>query len=193
MTILNIVTAPAEILERKAEAVDSFTPELQQLINNMIETMRAANGVGLAAPQVGEGVRLAVIETLPEIDDEGRDIPESRELHVIINPEIYWRSRQMVEGVEGCLSIPGYVGEVERHDSIRVRALNRAGKQIDLRLKGWDARIFQHEIDHLDGILYIDRLADKDSFWTEEEFETMLEKANEESEQEDAPEQPRPV
>ena len=193
MTILNIVTAPAEILERKAEAVDSFTPELQQLINNMIETMRAANGVGLAAPQVGEGVRLAVIETLPEIDDEGRDIPESRELHVIINPEIYWRSRQMVEGVEGCLSIPGYVGEVERHDSIRVRALNRAGKQIDLRLKGWDARIFQHEIDHLDGILYIDRLADKDCFWTEEEFETMLEKANEESEQEDAPEQPRPV
>jgi peptide deformylase len=74
-----------------------------------------------------------------------------------------------------------------------VRALNRAGKQIDLRLKGWDARIFQHEIDHLDGILYIDRLADKDCFWTEEEFETMLEKANEESEQEDAPEQPRPV
>jgi peptide deformylase len=76
----------------------------------------------------------------------------------------------VIDGIEGCLSIPGWVGEVARHESIRVRALDRHGKKIRLRLRDWTARIVQHEIDHLNGVLYIDRLTDPDNFWSEEEF-----------------------
>jgi peptide deformylase len=99
---------------------------------------------------------------------------------VITNPEIVSTSRTTVDGIEGCLSIPGYLGEVERHESIRVRAKDRHGKKIKLRLDGWTARIFQHEIDHLNGVLYIDRLTDQENFWTEEEFEAMQEAVEEE-------------
>jgi peptide deformylase len=153
---------------------------LQQLIDDMIETMRAAPGVGLAAPQVGRPLSLSVIETLPKLDEEGNEIEESRELFVIINPEVIWRSREELIGVEGCLSIPGYVGEVDRAEKIRVRALDRNGRKIRLRLSGWTARIFQHEIDHLNGILYIDKLTDKENFWTDEEFAAMLEEEEKE-------------
>lgn len=170
MSQLEIVTLPHEILRQKARPVTRFDPDLQKLIDNMIETLRTAQGVGLAAPQVGRPISLAVIETLPKVDDEGNEIENSRELYVIANPEIVWQSRSMVDGVEGCLSIPGYVGEVSRHDSIRVRAQDRYGRKIRLRLEGWTARIFQHEIDHLNGVLYIDKLTAPDAFWTEEEF-----------------------
>ena len=154
--------------------VTRFDDDLQQLIDDMIETMRDAPGVGLAAPQVGKNLRLTVIETLPDTDEEGNEIEGSRDLYVIINPEITWKSRQIVDGIEGCLSIPGYLGEVDRHESIRVKALDRHGKQIKLRLKDWDARIFQHEIDHLNGVLYIDKLTDPENFWTEEAFQEQF-------------------
>ncbi len=170
MTILDIVTPPDPILRQKTKPVVRFNAELQSLIDDMIETMRAAHGVGLAAPQVGRSLRLAVIETLPKVDDAGNEIKESRELFVIINPEIVWSSSTVVDGVEGCLSIPGFVGEVTRHDSVRVKALDRHGKKIKLRINGWSARIFQHEIDHLDGVLYIDRLTSPDNFWREEDY-----------------------
>ncbi len=158
-------------MRRKAREVQVFDDELQTLIDDMIETMREVEGVGLAAPQVDVPLRLAVVETLPETDDEGNEIEGSRDLYVIVNPEIVWESRDMVDGVEGCLSIPGYVGEVSRHRSIRVRAQDRYGKKIRLRLHDWDARIFQHEIDHLDGVLYIDRLTAPENLWTEEEYQ----------------------
>ena len=170
MSTLDIVTLPNEILRQKTRPVTAFDDDLQQLIDNMIETMRAANGVGLAAPQIGLPLRLAVIETLPEYDDEGEAIEDTRDLYVIVNPEIVWESREEVTGIEGCLSIPGYLGEVYRATAIRVRAQDRNGKKIKLRLKGWDARIFQHEIDHLNGVLYIDKLSDPDNFWTEEAY-----------------------
>ncbi|MFQ5399163.1 MAG: peptide deformylase [Anaerolineae bacterium] len=181
MALLEIVTLPNPILRQKTRPVTRFDDELQQLIDDMIDTMRAANGVGLAAPQVGRLLRLTVIETLPGVDDEGNDIEGTRELYVIANPEIVWRSRDMVDGIEGCLSIPGYLGEVERHASIRVRARDRHGKKIRLRLHGWTARIFQHEIDHLDGVLYIDKLTAPENFWTEEKFQEMDEEKTEES------------
>lgn len=174
MTVLDIVTLPEPVLRAKAEPVTQIDAELQDLIDNMIETMRVAPGVGLAAPQIGLSRRLAVIETLPEVDDEGNEIEGSRDLYVIINPEIVWTSRKTVKGIEGCLSIPGYLGEVERAETIRVRAQDRAGKKIKLRLDGWTARIFQHEIDHLDGVLYIDKLTEPDAFWTEEQFDEMM-------------------
>jgi peptide deformylase len=175
MTVLEIVTLPAPILRQKTRPVTDFGPELQALIENMIETMRSANGVGLAAPQIGRSLRMAVIEDLPKIDDDGEEIPDSRDLYVIVNPEIVWESREIVDGIEGCLSIPGYLGEVDRAESVRVRGQDRNGNKKRWRLKGWTARIFQHEIDHLDGVLYIDKLTAPENFWTEEAFHAQFE------------------
>ncbi|MCB0033579.1 MAG: peptide deformylase [Anaerolineales bacterium] len=175
MDILKIITPENPTLRQKAAPVERVRDmALQQLIDQMIATMRSVNGAGLAAPQVDQSLRMAVIETPAEIDEEGEEIPNSRKLYTIINPEITWASRKMVKGVEGCLSIPGYVGEVSRHQAIHVIGLDRSGKKLNLRLKGWDARIFQHEIDHLDGVLYTDRLTAPENFWTEEEFEELL-------------------
>lgn len=181
MPILEIITPENPVLRQRAKPIKKITPEHQQLIDSMIETMREANGAGLAAPQIGQSIQLAVIETPPEYDDEDNEIPDSRDLYVIINPEIKMATRKKVLGVEGCLSIPGYVGEVARHQSIIVDALDRHGKKQTLRLKGWDARIFQHEIDHLHGVLYTERLTAPEHLWTEEQYEELL-KAQEEAE-----------
>ena len=182
MPVLDIVVLPERILRQKTRPVTNFDDDLQQLVDDMIETMREAPGVGLAAPQIGKSLRLAVVETLADLDEEGNEIEESRELFVIANPEIGWRSRKMIEGIEGCLSIPGYLGEVERlHEEVRVRAQDRYGKPLNLKVKGWTARIFQHEIDHLDGVLYIDRLTDSDNFSTEAEFEAKREPSEEDA------------
>ena len=190
MTELQIVTLPDEVLRKKARPVTKFDDDLQALIDDMIETMRVASGVGLAAPQIGQSLQLAVIESLPKTDEEGNQIEDSRELFVIINPRIVWESRDVVDGIEGCLSIPGYVGEVERAHAVRVRAQDRRGKPVKLRLKGWTARIFQHEIDHLNGVLFIDKLTDRENFWTDEEYYNMrqaeLEEETEESVEETA-------
>ena len=170
MTFLNIETLNNPILRQKARPVKTIDVDLQELIDNMIETMREANGVGLAGPQVNQSLRLTVIESLPELDEDGNVIEGSRELFVLINPKIVSKSRKMVDGVEGCLSIPGWIGEVARHERIRVRALDRYGNKIRLRLNGWTARIAQHEIDHLDGTLFIDRLTAAENLWREEEY-----------------------
>jgi peptide deformylase len=175
MSLLDIVTLPNAILRQKVKPVTQFDDELQTLIDNMIETMRSANGVGLAAPQIGENRRLAIIESLPDYDEEGEEIPDSRDLFVIVNPEIVWTSRDTEDGIEGCLSIPGYLGEVERPLSIRVRTQDRTGKKVKLKLSGWTARIFQHEIDHLNGVLFIDKLTAPENLWTEEEFHAQFE------------------
>jgi len=177
MALLDIEKLPAPILRQKTRPITRFDDDLQTLVDNMIETMRDSNGVGLAAPQIGLPLQLAVVESLPKEDEEGNDIPDSRQLFVIVNPEIVWGSREVVDGIEGCLSIPGYVGEVERHEVVRVRAQDRYGKKMKLKLTGWTARIFQHEIDHLNGVLYIDRLTAPENLWTDEEFEKMQEEA----------------
>ena len=173
MSKLPIVTIPDKGLRDKTRPVTKFDADLQQLIDNMIETPGEANGVGLAAPQIGRPLKLAVIWTLPEEDDAGNELPDTRDLYVVINPEIFWTSRETDKGIEGCLSIPGYLGEVERPLSIRVRGLDRHGRKFRRRFDDWDARIFQHEIDHLNGVLYIDKLTSPENIWTEEEFEAM--------------------
>ncbi|MCB0013558.1 MAG: peptide deformylase [Anaerolineales bacterium] len=183
MTVLDIITPDVPLLRQKAKPVGKFDDDLQSLIDDMIETMRAANGVGLAAPQINQSLRLAVIETLPDEDEEGNAIEGSRKLYVIINPQISWFSRKTVDGIEGCLSIPGYLGEVSRAQSIRVKGLDRYGKKLDLRLKGWTARIFQHEIDHLDGVLFIDKLTAKENFWREEDYYASEEDDEDEAEE----------
>lgn len=175
MTTLDIVTLPNALLRQKANPVTVFDNELQTLIDNMIETMREAPGVGLAAPQVGLPYQLAVIETLPDYDDDGEEIEGTRDLYVVINPQVVWTSQREVSGIEGCLSIPGYLGEVFRPEAIRIKALDRNGRSFKLHLTDWDARIFLHEIDHLHGTLYIDRLTAKENFWTEEEYMAMME------------------
>ena len=157
-------------------------PEIQQLIDDMIETLHDAEGVGLAAPQIGRNIQLAIVETLPDYDEDDEPIPDTRDQYILINPKIVWSSRKTTYGIEGCLSIPGYLGEVERNFAIRVTALNRQGRKKRYSLKGWDARIFQHEIDHLNGRLYTDILTDPENYWTEEEYEE-IQKAKQEAEE----------
>ena len=153
MTHREIVTLPDPVLRRKARTVTRFDAELQTLVEDMIETMREAPGVGLAAPQVGVSDRLLVVE-YPE-DDEQEDSP--KKLYVVVNPEIKEISAETEMGIEGCLSIPGLHGEVERALAVTVKGQTRRGQSIKIKAKGWLARIFQHEIDHLDGIVFVDR------------------------------------
>jgi peptide deformylase len=159
MALREIIFLPEPILRRKAKPVTKFDKELQTLIDDMIETMRDAPGVGLAAPQINIPQQLAVVEYAEGEDDEETEEdapPKPKKLYVLINPEIVKVSEEKVMGIEGCLSIPGLVGEVERHESIQVKALNRHGNPVKLKVSGWMARIFQHEIDHLNGVLYTD-------------------------------------
>ena len=151
--ILDIVEIGDPVLRRKAHKITQIDRDIRLLADDMLETLRDSGGVGLAAPQVGESLRMIVVE-YPE-DDSVEDSP--KKTYKVINPEIIWRSQQTVEGSEGCLSIPGYVGTVVRNESIKVKGLSVFGRPLKLNLSGWTARIFQHEIDHLDGICYIDR------------------------------------
>ncbi|HNQ96267.1 MAG: peptide deformylase [Anaerolineales bacterium] len=156
MALRNIVTLPDPVLKRKAHAVTKFDKNLQSLLDDMVETMRDAPGVGLAAPQVGLSERIVVIEYFEKQEDEEKeDAP--KKVWAVINPEIVKASPEMMMGVEGCLSIPGLVGEVERHAEVYVKAMNRHGKPVKIKAKGWLARIFQHEIDHLNGVLFTER------------------------------------
>ncbi len=153
MALRTIVTVPDPVLKRKARNITKFDARLQTLIDDMVETMREAPGVGLAAPQVGIAERLIVVE-YPENEEDEEAEPR---LYVVINPEITRVSSEMEIAPEGCLSIPGLQGEVERHLAITVKGQNRHGQPITLKLKDWTARIFQHEIDHLNGVLFTDR------------------------------------
>ncbi len=159
MGLRKIVTLPEPILRRKARPVSTFDKNLQTLIDDMIETMREAPGVGLAAPQVGISDRLIVVEYAdpPEDEEEAEPKEVKPKLYVMLNPEIVKTSEEKVLGVEGCLSIPGLVGEVERFQMIQVKGLNRHGRPMKVKAEGWLARIFQHEIDHVNGVVFPDR------------------------------------
>jgi len=152
MSVLEITKVPAEILTRKAKPVSDFGDELQTLIDDMVETMRDAPGVGLAGPQVNQSRRVIVVEFGDEEDEE---VPP--QLYTLVNPEISKMSKETVVGTEGCLSIPELVGDVERAESITIKAQTRHGQVTKLKASGWLARIFQHEIDHLNGVLFTDR------------------------------------
>jgi peptide deformylase len=155
MAILDIACLPDPVLRRKARKIAVFDKDFQILVDNMIETVRQAPGVGLAAPQVSVSVRLIVVE-YGEEDEEGEEVTPKK-LYVIANPEIVLASEEKEMGIEGCLSIPGLVGDVERHVKIVVKGLNRFGKPVKINAEGWLARIFQHEIDHLEGVVFPDR------------------------------------
>jgi peptide deformylase len=163
MALRKIVTFPNDVLRKTAEPVTVFDDELQVLVDDMIETMRDAPGVGLAAPQIGLSKRLVVIEFGSEFDES---IP--KQVFVLVNPEIVDYSEETVRGIEGCLSVPDLVGSVDRSTVVTVRAQDQTGKKTKFRTEGWLARIFQHEIDHINGILYTDRA---EEIWQAEEDE----------------------
>jgi peptide deformylase len=169
MAILEIALLPEPVLRRKAKKITTFDKDLQTFIDNMIETLRDAPGVGLAAPQVSVSSRLVVVE-YGEEDEEGNQITPKK-LYVVVNPEIVQASEEMETGIEGCLSIPGFVGEVERSKKIVVKGLNRYGKPVKITAEDWLARIFQHEIDHLEGIVFPDRAI---RIWKPKEDEELI-------------------
>ncbi|MDA8079296.1 MAG: peptide deformylase [Nitrospiraceae bacterium] len=150
MAVLDIKKYPATVLKQKALPVEAIDAELQTLVDDMIETMYAAPGVGLAAPQVGVSRRLAVID----ISTKGADIP----LLVLINPVFVLKEGEF-EFEEGCLSVPDYTARVQRAERVIVRAVNREGKGYEVEGEGVLAVALQHELDHLDGILLIDRIS----------------------------------
>ena len=153
MALRPIVTLPDPILRRKARPVTQFDAELQTLIEDMIETMREAPGVGLAAPQVGVSARVIVVEYVE--DEEAEEAP--KKLYVMVNPEIKAASEEKETSTEGCLSVPGWQGEVERAVAVTVKGQTRRGQPMKVKAKGWMARIFQHEIDHINGVVFTDR------------------------------------
>ncbi|MCK4248987.1 MAG: peptide deformylase [Candidatus Omnitrophica bacterium] len=147
MAVLEIKTYPENILKQKADQIEVITPQIEKLTENMIKTMRAASGVGLAGPQVGQGKRIFIADPDSEL----------KKPLVFINPEIIKREGRIISE-EGCLSLPGIGAKVPRAERVILRAQNIKGKQIEIRADGLLACIIQHEFDHLDGVLFIDRL-----------------------------------
>lgn len=150
-------------LREKAKKVRRFDESLHKIIDDLLETMYAANGLGLAATQVGVPLRIVVIEMPPETDDEG-NVVKAKETYILCNPEIVKMSGEE-EVQEACLSVPGYMGNVMRATEAVVKAQDRNGRPV--RFKGRDllAQAFQHELDHLDGVLYVDRVTSADDLW----------------------------
>jgi peptide deformylase len=160
MAIHKIITSENPILRQKAKKVHRFDASMQKLVDDMFETMHAARGAGLAAPQIALSIRLFVAEY------------EENKI-ALFNPEIVKTEGEEI-GPEGCLSIPGYVGEnIRRAASVVVKGQDVRGKPVRVRAEGWYARVLQHEIDHLDGILFLDRLDRPEDLRevTQEEFE----------------------
>lgn len=164
---LEIVQAGDPVLRKQSRLLtheEIISPSIQQLIELMRETMREAPGVGLAAPQIGQSIQLAVIEDRAEYLD-GVSADKLAKLqrspvpfHVIINPKLYILDNSTAQFFEGCLSVEGYQAVVKRALNISVECLNERGEVVTLNAQGWYARILQHEIDHLIGTLYVDRM-----------------------------------
>jgi peptide deformylase len=158
MAIRTIYGFDHPTLREKAKKVSKVDPSVVKLIDDLAETMLAAPGAGLAAPQVGVPLRVFVVR-----GDENQVIG-------LVNPELI-RGEGVQVGYEGCLSYPGWVGEVARYESVVIRARNRHGKQVRIKAAGFTSRAYQHELDHLDGILFIDRLTSLDTLRRLDELE----------------------
>lgn len=161
MTAIPVHILPDPVLRQKAKRVRIISGSIQKLIGDMIETMRAVSGVGLAAPQVGVPLRVIVI-----------GMPEE-EVKVLINPEVVRRKGERLVD-EGCLSVPGYLGEIKRAESITVKGRDRNGKEIRVKADGLLAQVLEHEIDHLNGVLYVDHLESRDKLRKIEAEEVQL-------------------
>ena len=156
MAILPICHLPDPVLRRKAKRVPRIDHSIQQLIDDMVETMQQVNGVGLAAPQVGIPLRLVVLQ-----------MPDEKPI-AIINPEVVKRAGER-EVSEGCLSVPGYGGEIKRSVSVTVKGWDRQGKAIRIKATDLMAQALEHELDHLNGTLYIDHIESQDKLYKTQE------------------------
>ncbi len=192
MAVLPIYVAPHPVLKKPADPVVAVTDDIRTLVKDMFETMYAARGIGLAAPQVGQSVRVLVMD-VEQSGDQNEDENEDNEADdkaptpgkpiAIINPEIVWTSDEMNTYEEGCLSIPGQYADVERPEKVRVKYLDETGAAKELEADGLLATCLQHEIDHLDGILFVDHISTlkrdmlmrKLKKWTREHEEDMKE------------------
>ena len=161
MAIRSILTLPEPILRQKSKRVGSIDGSIRKLADDMIETMHAASGVGLAAPQVGVPLRVIVI-----------GMPEEEEI-VLINPQVVRRSGERLI-TEGCLSVPGYFGEIQRAQRVTVKGKDLSGKEIRIKAEELLAQALEHEIDHLNGLLYIDHLESNDKLYKVEPEVTPL-------------------
>ena len=188
---LKIVQAGDPVLRKQSRPLtkdEIRSPSIQLLIDLMRNTMREAPGVGLAAPQIGKSIQLAVIEDRAEYlarlsEDEIAETQRSAiPFHVIINPKLTILGKSSAQFFEGCLSVAGYQAVVDRALNVRVECLNEQGEKITIKAQGWYARILQHEIDHLNGTLYIDRMKTRTlttgenmtKFWNDQSIEQVL-------------------
>jgi peptide deformylase len=187
MAVLEILQIGNPLLRRRGAKVTRFDGGLARLAEDMIDTMHEAHGVGLAAPQVGVSTRLIVVE-MP--DDE--DYPHPGERWVMCNPEVAKQSRETEVGQEGCLSVAGYVGAVERPIAVTIKGQDLSGRKMRVKAEGFLARAFLHEIDHLNGVLYVDR-AEQDTVMTVEQYEELLEETEQESVPVEAPPPHKPA
>lgn len=165
MALREIRTYPDPVLRQKAQEVTEINGSLQKLIDDMIETMHKAPGIGLAAPQVGESVRLIVVDISHK--------EEGHPLIVLVNPEII-ETDKVIDSEEGCLSVPGYYTTIKRHGKVLVKGLDREGKPVEIEAEGLLARVLQHEIDHLNGILFIDHLSPIKKEFFKKRYKRML-------------------
>lgn len=154
MSVLKLYEYPDEVLRQKCEKVSKVDDELRRFLDDMLETMYVDKGCGLAAPQVGVTKRIIVIDDNPSDEDKS-----ARRPMYLVNPEIIWRSEEKVLFNEGCLSLPDQRAQVERHERVRVHYIDYNGNEQEILADDLLAIILQHEIDHLDGILYIDHLS----------------------------------
>lgn len=181
MALLKIARMGRPVLRAKAEPVrDPTDPEIRRLAADMLQTMIDAPGVGLAAPQVYASVRMITIR-VPAGRNDGQDIPGT----VLINPVLEPIGDDMAAGFEGCLSIPGLRGVVPRHTKVRYHALDLDGRLIEGTAEGFHARVLQHEVDHLDGVLYLDRIPDMRLLAFEDEAHHIAELLNGEGEEDE--------
>lgn len=148
MPVRRIVQYGEPVLKQKAKKIHRVDTSVQRLVDDLVDTVEAAHGAGLAAPQIGVPLR-AIVTYVEE------------NLQIVLNPEIVEASDEEIEAEEGCLSMPGWWGPVKRKVRVTVRGMNRRGKTIKIKADGWEARALQHEVDHLNGILFIDRMEDR--------------------------------
>lgn len=171
MALLEIKKYPDKILKKKTSLVENIDAQTQQLIDDMIETMKYAHGVGLAANQVGISQKLCVID----ISEREEKVP----LIVLINPVIVEKDG-MIEAEEGCLSVPGYMTTIKRPEKVFIRGVNREGKEMEIEAGGLLGRALQHEIDHLDGLLLIDRMSPIRREFFKRRYKKFLQEMNQE-------------
>ncbi|MEI6266940.1 MAG: peptide deformylase [bacterium] len=161
MAVKKIHTDKEKILREKSIKVDFNDPDLSNQILDMVDTLRALPGYGLAAPQIGIQKSIVVIENEGRVDEEGTVISEKLPLTILINPTIAKFSKETCDFEEGCFSVPGYRGNVVRPKKIKAIAFNEKGQIIKINASGLFSRVLQHEIDHINGILFIDLIKDK--------------------------------